>query len=142
MDLFTDMLTMVFDCLQQQVCAEWTLGGIPQWVRDLGIPFRTNNTVWEDEMSRITEYVVKYTEPYQAINGGPIILMQIENEYDNMEGSNAGNKEYLQWAANLTQKVAPQTTWVMCSSHDAPAFVVNTCNGFVSSVTNKQSNHH
>jgi len=112
------------------VCAEWTLGGIPQWVRDLGIPFRTNNTVWEDEMTIITQYVVKYTEQYQAVNGGPIILMQIENEYDNMEGNDAGNKEYLQWAANLTQKVAPQVTWVMCSSHDAPSFVINTCNGF------------
>jgi len=112
------------------VCAEWTLGGIPQWVRDLGIPFRTNNSVWENEMEIITQYVVKYTEQYQAINGGPIILMQIENEYDNMEGSNAGNKEYLQWAANLTQKVAPDSVWVMCSSHDAPSFVINTCNGF------------
>jgi len=112
------------------VCAEWTLGGIPQWVRELDIPFRTNNTVWENEMEVISRYVYKYVEPFLAKNGGPIILIQLENEYDNMEGNDAGNKEYLQWVGGLTQRIDSSVTWIMCSSHDAPSYVINTCNGF------------
>ena len=50
--------------------------------------------------------------------------------YDNMEGGDAGNKEYVQWCGALTQKLDIGIPWVMCSSRDAPAFIINTCNGF------------
>ena len=111
------------------VCAEWTYGGLPLWLRN-GMAFRTNDTQWEHEMETFVRYTLKYVEPWLARNGGPIILAQIENEYDNMEGSNAGNKAYVEWCGALTQKLSIDIPWIMCSSHDAPAFIINTCNGF------------
>ena len=111
------------------VCAEWTFGGLPTWLRN-GMHFRTNDTQWEYEMETFVTYLLRYVEPYLARNGGPIILAQIENEYDNMEGDNAGNKQYVQWCGALTQRMDIGIPWVMCSSHDAPAFIINTCNGF------------
>ena len=111
------------------VCAEWTFGGLPVWLRN-GMHFRTNDTQWEYEMETFVTYLLRYVEPFLARNGGPIILAQIENEYDNMEGDDAGNKEYVQWCGALTQKLDIGIPWVMCSSHDAPQFIINTCNGF------------
>ena len=111
------------------VCAEWTFGGLPTWLRN-GMAFRTNDTRWQHEMETFVSYITNYTEPWLARNGGPIILAQIENEYDNMEGDDAGHKEYVQWCGALTQKLDIGIPWLMCSSHDAPPFIINTCNGF------------
>ena len=112
------------------MCAEWNYGGIPIWLRGLTNRFRTNDTVWESEMATFVTYIARYVEPYLARNGGPIVLAQIENEYDNMEGDSAANREYVQWCGALTQRLAIGIPWVMCSSHDAPAYIINTCNGF------------
>ena len=122
------------------VCAEWTFGGLPVWLRN-GMHFRTNDTRWEYEMDTFVTYILRYVEPWLARNGGPIILAQIENEYDNMEGDDAGNKEYVEWCGALTQKADIGIPWVMCSSHDAPSFIINTCNGFYWSEPHTHSSH-
>jgi hypothetical protein len=94
--------------------------------------FRTNDTAWEHEMSTFVTYIAQYIEPHLARNGGPIILAQIENEYDHMETQDPlpGNSPYLAWCGALTQRLALGVPWIMCSSTDAPAFIINTCNGF------------
>lgn len=74
------------------VCSEWSYGGIPLWLREnKSTIYRTNNTVWEYEMTVFTNVILKYINQHLARNGGPIILAQIENEYDNMEGNDPGN---------------------------------------------------
>ena len=57
------------------VCAEWSYGGLPMWLRT-GMKFRTNDTAWEHEMETFVSYITKYVEPWLARNGGPIILAQ------------------------------------------------------------------
>ena len=59
------------------------------------------------------EYLVKYLDAYFAKNGGPIILAQIENEYD------IGDEKYVQWCGELTKELNTGTPWVMCNGESA-----------------------
>ena len=62
------------------VCAEWNFGGLPVWLRDLpGVVFRDNNAVWKHEMATWVRRVTEEIRPFLARNGGPVIMVQIEN---------------------------------------------------------------
>ncbi|KAJ4812111.1 Beta-galactosidase [Rhynchospora pubera] len=115
-------------------CAEWNYGGLPAWLRKYpGMQFRTNNQQFKDEMATFTKLIVDMItkENLLATQGGPIILLQIENEYGNVMGpyGDAG-KEYIKWAANFAVSLKAGVPWIMCQQDDAPQPMINTCNGF------------
>ena len=57
------------------VCSEWSLGGIPYWMRDFeGVEFRTNNTRWQYEMSTFFAVIMKLVDPWSAIPPRPYQL--------------------------------------------------------------------
>ncbi|RDX96237.1 Beta-galactosidase 15, partial [Mucuna pruriens] len=115
-------------------CAEWNYGGFPVWLHNMpNIEFRTNNTVFEEEMKNFTTVIVDMMrrENLFAPQGGPIILAQIENEYGNIMSSYGQNgKEYVQWCAQLAESYQIGVPWVMCQQGDAPDPMINTCNGW------------
>ncbi|KAF0907201.1 hypothetical protein E2562_015710 [Oryza meyeriana var. granulata] len=53
--------------------------------------------------------------------GGPIILSQIENEFEPLEWDQ-GNpaKAYASWAANMAVALNTGVPWIMCKEDDAP----------------------
>ncbi|KAF7041925.1 hypothetical protein CFC21_051647 [Triticum aestivum] len=116
------------------VCAEWNYGGFPLWLHFIpGIKFRTDNEPFKTEMQRFTEKVVATMKGagLYASQGGPIILSQIENEYGNIDASyGAPGKSYIRWAAGMAVALDTGVPWVMCQQADAPAPLINTCNGF------------
>ncbi len=64
-------------------CAEWEMGGLPWWLlkkHDLKIRTFKDELFKEQTKEWLTE-VGKRLAPYQIQNGGPIILVQVENEY-------------------------------------------------------------
>ena len=64
------------------VSAEWHRGGIPDWVAAKRFPLRTNhpeNLKWSHHWYSL---VLPVIQRHQITMGGPIILVQIENEYD------------------------------------------------------------
>ncbi|KAH9656926.1 Beta-galactosidase 3 [Citrus sinensis] len=63
--------------------------------------------------------------------GGPIILSQIENEYEpEREEFGSAGEAYMKWAAEMAVELNTEVPWVMCKEEDAPDPVINTCNGF------------
>lgn len=74
------------------ICGEWDFGGYPSWLlKDKDMVLRSKN---EKFISACEKYINKLGEelaPLTIENGGPIILVQVENEY----GSYADDKEYL-----------------------------------------------
>jgi beta-galactosidase len=75
------------------VCAEWELGGIPPYL--LRIPDIKLRTMDARYMAAAERYMAKLAEvvkPFLITKGGPIIMLQIENEY----GSYGNEKEYMQ----------------------------------------------
>jgi len=65
------------------VCAEWEMGGLPWWLlkkKDLQV--RTlSDSLFMDRTNIYLKEVGKQLAPYQIQNGGPIIMVQVENEY-------------------------------------------------------------
>ncbi|XP_078441584.1 beta galactosidase 9 isoform X2 [Wolffia australiana] len=116
------------------VCAEWNFGGFPVWLRDIpGIQFRTNNEHFKNEMKRFVMKIVDMMKQEMLFSwqGGPIILMQIENEYGNIEGSYGyAGKQYVKWAASMALELGVGVPWVMCKQTDAPKHIIDSCNAF------------
>eukprot|EP01132_Coremiostelium_polycephalum_P005274 gene5274-6567_t len=113
------------------VCAEWSYGGFPEWLREIpGIVFRDYNQPFMNEMSKWISFIVDYLRPYFASNGGPIILAQIENEYGWLEKEyGQSGKQYAQWSINFAQSLNIGIPWIMCAQDDIES-AINTCNGF------------
>ena len=84
------------------VCAEWELGGIPPYL--LRIPDIRLRCMDPRYMAAAERYIARLSEeirPWLITKGGPVIMLQIENEY----GSFANDRNYLMrlkevWAAN------------------------------------------
>jgi beta-galactosidase len=75
------------------ICAEWDLGGYPSWLlkdRDLTLRSRDPKytTAVQGWFSRLSQEI----KPLLLKNGGPIIAVQVENEY----GSFGDDKSYLE----------------------------------------------
>ncbi|GMS80811.1 hypothetical protein PENTCL1PPCAC_2986, partial [Pristionchus entomophagus] len=64
-------------------CAEWENGGLPYWliVNDKDIRQRTNDTKFTSEVSRWFSVLSTQIVPLLRRNGGPVLMVQIENEY-------------------------------------------------------------
>ncbi|KAI3979478.1 hypothetical protein MKX01_001670 [Papaver californicum] len=116
------------------VCAEWNFGGLPVWLKYVpGISFRTNNEPFKKAMQGFTQKIVQMMKNERLFQsqGGPIILSQIENEYGPFSHAfGAAGHAYMNWAANMAVGMRTGVPWVMCKEDDAPASVINACNGF------------
>jgi beta-galactosidase len=67
-------------------CAEWEMGGFPSWLlRDpkMSKALRTNDPAFMVPVERWIKRLAKETAPYQIGRGGPVIAVQVENEYGN-----------------------------------------------------------
>jgi len=74
------------------VCAEWELGGIPPYL--LRIPDIKLRCMDPRYMAAAERYIGRLAEeikPYLITNGGPLLMLQIENEY----GSFGNDRNYL-----------------------------------------------
>ncbi|CAI0445319.1 unnamed protein product [Linum tenue] len=113
--------------------AEWNHGGLPYWLREVpNIIFRSYNEPYMQHMERFVKMIVDKLKDAKlfAGQGGPIILAQIENEYNTVQLAyrELGNK-YVQWAGNMAVGLNIGVPWVMCKQRDAPGPVINSCNG-------------
>ncbi|XP_027149362.1 beta-galactosidase 16-like [Coffea eugenioides] len=119
--------------------SEWTYGGLPFWLHDVpGIVFRSDNEPFKFYMQNFTTKIVSLfkSEGLYAPQGGPIILQQIENEYQNVEkGFGDKGPPYVRWAAAMAVGLQTGVPWVMCKQDDAPDPVINACNGRTCGVT-------
>jgi beta-galactosidase len=78
------------------ICGEWDLGGIPSYLLSYpDIQLRTDSANDPHYMSAVALYIRELSpriEPLLVSNGGPILMIQIENEF----GSYASNPAYLE----------------------------------------------
>jgi beta-galactosidase len=63
-------------------CAEWEFGGYPAWLlKDHSIVVRSRDAKYVEPTARWFKRLGQELAPLQIGNGGPIILVQVENEY-------------------------------------------------------------
>ncbi|KAG6388654.1 hypothetical protein SASPL_150086 [Salvia splendens] len=114
---------------------EWSYGGLPFWLHDIpNVQFRSDNEPFKFYMQNFTTKIVNMlkSENLYASQGGPIIISQIENEYQNVEKAfGDGGPSYVRWAAAMAVGLNTGVPWVMCKQDDAPDPVINSCNGMM-----------
>ena len=112
------------------VCAEWEMGGLPWWLlKKKDIRLREQDPYFMERVSLFMNEVGKQLAPLTIQNGGPIIMVQVENEY----GSYGEDKAYVSairdivrragfgdvtlfqcdWASNFTKNGLDDLVWTM-----------------------------
>lgn len=76
------------------ICAEWEAGGLPFWLlQDSTLKIRCCCEPYLNHIRAYYHELLPRLVPLQSTHGGPVIAMQIENEY----GSFGNDTAYLQW---------------------------------------------
>ena len=74
------------------VCAEWEMGGLPWWLlKKKDIRLREQDPYFMERVKLFEQKVGEQLSPLTIQNGGPIIMVQVENEY----GSYGEDKPYV-----------------------------------------------
>ena len=83
------------------VCSEWDFGGLPAWLlREPEIRVRCMDPGYLAAAGRYVERLGKELRDLQITHGGPVILLQVENEY----GSFANDGKYMIWLRDQFRK--------------------------------------
>ena len=84
------------------VCAEWEMGGLPWWLlKKRDIKLREKDPYFMERVKLFEEKVGEQLAPLTADKGGPIIMVQVENEY----GSYGEDKPYVSSIRDILRKV-------------------------------------
>ncbi len=90
------------------ICAEWELGGLPAWLlRDPNMSFRTNYKPYLDAVEIYYDKLMTVIKNFQfTSNGGPIITLQIENEFSNFANTitDPNAADYMKALENFVRK--------------------------------------
>ena len=112
------------------VCAEWEMGGLPWWLlKKKDIKLRERDPYFMERVKIFEEKVGEQLKPLTIQNGGPIIMIQVENEYgsygedkpyvseirDCLRGIYGKELELFQcdWSSNFEKNGLDDLTWTM-----------------------------
>jgi len=80
------------------VCGEWDFGGLPPYLLSIpDIKIRCMDTRYTAAVERYVDKIAPIIKKYEITNGGPIIMVQVENEY----GSYGNDRIYMKWMHDL-----------------------------------------
>src|SRR6202012_3809337 len=97
------------------VCGEWDWGGLPTWLLKIpDIKVRCRDPRYLSAMTRYVTRLSQEVVSLQCDHGGPILMVQVENEY----GSYANDREYVKGLHQLWQQ---HGITVPCYTADGPA---------------------
>ena len=87
------------------VCGEWDLGGLPTYlIKDDVTPLRyTGNKQFMKAQTRYLEKMADIAIPRLCKNGGPILMVQLENEYGSYK-SEHDELAYIEWLKKFWEK--------------------------------------
>ena len=101
------------------VCAAWELGGYPSWLlKDHNLVLRSQDAKYTAAVERWFTRLGKEITPLLLKNGGPIIAVQVENEY----GSFGDDHAYVENLKKLLQKtgMAPDVLYTADGPEQIP----------------------
>ncbi len=76
------------------ICAEWEFGGLPWWIQtDDDMEIRCSNKAYIKHFDAYLDRLFAEIRPLLVTNGGPVIMMQVENEY----GYYGDDRKYLSY---------------------------------------------
>lgn len=104
------------------VCAEWDLGGYPSWLlKDRNLTLRSTDPKYLAAMNEWFARLAKELSPLLLHNGGPIIAIQVENEY----GSFGDDHAYMEAVKDALLKSGLAASDTLLYTADGPEQVPN-----------------
>lgn len=97
------------------ICAEWDLGGLPSWLlRDKKMKLRTTYPGFVAAVDAYFDHLMGKVVRFQYRKGGPIIAVQVENEY----GSYAKDSNYMEYIKTALLKRGIVEMLMTCDNKD------------------------
>ncbi|XP_064362518.1 beta-galactosidase isoform X3 [Dromaius novaehollandiae] len=79
------------------ICAEWDMGGLPAWLLEKeSIVLRSSDSDYLAAVGKWMSVLLPKMKPHLYQNGGPIIMVQVENEYGSYFACDYDYLRYLQ----------------------------------------------
>ncbi|MFE9443633.1 beta-galactosidase [Streptomyces sp. NPDC006602] len=114
------------------ICAEWDDGGLPAWlVSDPDIRLRTSDPRFTDAFDRYLDQLLPPLQPYLAANGGPVIAVQVENEY----GAYGDDTAYLQHVEQALRSRGVDELLFTCDQANAKHLTAGSLPGTLGTAT-------
>lgn len=82
------------------ICGEWSNGGLPVWLTGRTRSVRSSDPAYRAAVEAWYSELVPRLAPLQAAHGGPIVAVQVENEY----GSFGSDREHLNHQRDLLRE--------------------------------------
>ena len=83
------------------ICAEWDFGGFPAWLLSEGeMELRTSDERYLRHVRDYYQVLMPYLAPMQVTQGGPVLMMQVENEY----GTFGNDRKYLELLRDMMRE--------------------------------------
>lgn len=93
------------------ICAEWDNGGLPAWLfTDPTIGIRSSEPGYLAAVDAYLRHLLPIVVERQVTRGGPVILLQIENEY----GAYGNDKTYLQHLVDVAKRAGVDVPLFTC----------------------------
>jgi len=96
------------------VCAEWDSGGFPRWVIKRQFPLRSNAPESIQTSQHWYSVVLPVIARHQVTHSGPIILMQVENEYDYWKLPDDQKRAYVKALAQMAWQGGIDVPLITC----------------------------
>ncbi|HXA43912.1 MAG TPA: beta-galactosidase [Candidatus Angelobacter sp.] len=96
-------------------CAEWEMGGTPWWLlKDEAVQLRSRDPHYLGPAKSYLKEVGRVLGPLQITHGGPIIMVQVENEY----GFYGNDAAYITELKNTLQEAGFEVPLFQCNPPD------------------------
>ncbi|WP_406180861.1 beta-galactosidase [Streptomyces canus] len=114
------------------ICAEWDDGGLPAWLlADPGIRLRSSDPRFTAAFDGYLDRLLPALRPFTAAHGGPVIAVQVENEY----GAYGDDTAYLKHVQQALRDRGVEELLYTCDQANAEHLAAGTLPGTLATVT-------
>ncbi|XP_046336782.1 beta-galactosidase-like [Haliotis rufescens] len=104
------------------ICGEWEFGGFPAWLltKNPDMVLRTSDPSYIAEVDKWYSVLLPKIKPFLYENGGPVIMVQIENEYGSYF---ACDYDYVRFLYNKVRSVLGNTVVIYTTDGDGDSYI-------------------
>ncbi|MEU9558572.1 glycoside hydrolase family 35 protein [Streptomyces fumanus] len=114
------------------ICAEWDGGGLPGWLTaDRDIALRSGDPRFTAAVDRYLDLLLPPLLPYFAAAGGPVVAVQVENEY----GAYGADTAYLEHLAQALRARGVEELLFTCDQADPAHLAAGSLPGVLATGT-------
>ncbi|KQW06995.1 beta-galactosidase [Streptomyces sp. Root369] len=114
------------------ICAEWDDGGLPAWLlADPDIRLRSSDPRFTGPFDNYLDQLLPLLRPFMAAHGGPVIAVQVENEY----GAYGDDTAYLKHVQQAFRDRGVEELLYTCDQANPEHLAAGTLPGTLATVT-------